>query len=55
MVTQVTYAVHLMHTEGYNHNDLHSGNVGVVKAEPNENIINLKLLIMEAYYIMQFG
>jgi hypothetical protein len=30
IVTQICYAIYLMHKEGYTHNDLHSGNIGII-------------------------
>lgn len=33
MITQILYAVYLMKNNGYTHNDLHSGNIGVVETK----------------------
>lgn len=32
-ITQITYAVYLMHLNGFTHNDLHGGNIGIVDVD----------------------
>lgn len=38
MIVQITYSIQLLHSNGYTHGDLHSGNIGWVKVQPNNKI-----------------